>query len=105
MVLEKTLESPWTKRRSNQLVLKEINPEYSFKELMLKLKLQHFGHLMRRADSLEKILMLGKIDGKKRRVPKMVRWLDSITDLVHMYLSKLQEIVDREAWRAEVHGA
>ena len=95
----------WTTRRSNQSTLKEINPEYSLEGLMMKLKLQYFGHLMQRADSLEKTLMLGKIKGKKKRGQQRMRWLDSITDSVNMNLSKLQEIVkDREAWRAAVHG-
>ena len=91
----------WTTRRSNQSTLKEINPEYSLEGLMMKLKLQYFGHLMQRADSLEKTLMLGKIKGKKKRGQQRMRWLDSITDSVNMNLSKLQEIVkDREAWHA-----
>ena len=97
---------PWTVRRSNQSILKEINPEYSLKGLMLKLKLQNFGHLMQRADSLEKTLILGKIEGKIRRGQQRTRWLDSTTDSMDMNLSKLQEIVeDRGTWHAAVHGA
>ena len=103
--VEGSLRVPWTARRSNQSILKEINPKYSLEGLMLKLKLQYFGHLMRRADLLEKTLILGKTEGRRRRGGQRIRWLDGITDSMDMGLGRLRELLmDRKTWRSVIHG-